>query len=207
MFYDGQHRELMARTKVLAVVRITAAALEDGVVVVDAILLPQEHEIVLEWAPHVRGVYRLPRAGEYGLAAFADGDHAEGLLLACVSVPEADGEAGLLPELVEGTLYVHAPEGEHVRIVATGGGRVTVQADQVVVESSDVRLGGEGVSDQVVTQQRLEGALAAIRNTLSTHQHSYVAPAIPLGPAITTPGTPAQTAPPLGNASTPNVKA
>lgn len=206
-YLDARAREIMARTKVFAVGVILDAGLEDGVIWAEVELRPEGVEVLVEWAPAVRGLYRLPRAGELALVAFPDGDFADGLMLA--NVPADDLPEAALPDTLEdAVLYLHAPEGETVKIIATGGGHVIVEAERVVVASGDVRLGGEDASDQVVTQNRLNLKFEAFKKVFEAHQHSYIAPLIPGAAAVTTPGAPPQTpAPTLDGSSSTKVKA
>lgn len=175
---------------------------------------PSEKEA---WAELVHGpsgssgaTVRVPESGDSVLMGRIDGDPERAFVLGWLS-----DESTPVPESVEsGSTYVHASEGEDVHVFAgdgetkisvkDGGETVvkssdvrvesdnsTIEAKKAVVDSDDIRLGGEQPSDKEALASPTNAEFKANTTWANSHAHTYIFPLIPI------PGPPIPTTPPV----------
>lgn len=176
---DSELRELSRALRCVVVVETTGAGeyTEDGRLEAPVrIINPATAE---ETVAEFGGVdtSRAPQAGEQYVALMIGGRLAE-----CIAIRRL-GRPGDIQETEPGVYVVQPPEGENVRIVVKGGGKV-------VIDAADIRLGSDDASMAVALAPLVEQILQQRDATFGGHTHTYVAPLFSIGPAPTTPPAP-----------------
>lgn len=189
---DAEIRNLVSRIRQVVEAKVVGAAIVGRHVEVELRIVPDGQTVFADLLVSLGGgggVFRVPTAGDTVLVGLVDGRPSNGYVLGFLPT---DGAMPLPDGFEANTVYVQAPEGEPINIVTTGA-----DVELSVDAGREIRLGGKGATDPVALSSKTDTNEGTIANIVSTHQHTYTLPLIPIGPAVTTPGAPPQQVPAL----------